>query len=425
MKFGHILSWEHSIHGLKGKAPYIVSQLAYGDIWAVSETHLCAQSMQTFRSGLHFAESPYRYCVGGHPVPAQNNCMFHSAWRGVALLSKFPTRPLPHHWPQGIYESSRIQVTATLVHDTWLTGATIYGEPESAAYPQQKQNNEQLLQCAISQVCHLSKGPRFIAGDWNVLAQTLPAFDALMEAGFMDLQDIALQRWGRSISPTCKTATRKDFCYISSEMQTLLQSVHVAEDIFPDHAVMWGVFHNMAQLLPKQVWLTPKAFPWPKDWQVDPQFWNCTEGTVDQRYSALWSHIEASAKGSVPFPIPKSAMGRAKTLATKPVYEGKFTPPKKKPEQGMFNHITLLHLSDMLSGYGKPADSRHMSVLPEQVTLNLPMPVPCGVLFCVPGVFIPRSQNGGPAVSGGQLVPRCNFLLSRPCMLLRNRFLTP
>ena len=315
--------------GLKGKAPYIVSHLAHGDIWAVSETHLCAQSMQAFRSGLHFAESPYRYCVGGHPVPAQNNRMFHSAWRGVALLSKFPTRPLPNQWSQGIYESSRIQVTATLVHDTWLTGATVYGEPESAAYPQQKQNNEQLLQCAISQVCHLSKGPRFIAGDWNVLTQSLPAFDALTDAGFMDLQDIALHRWGRSISPTCKNATRKDFCYISAEMQHLLHSVHVAEDIFPDHAVMWGVFHNMARQLPKQVWLTLKAFPWPKDWHVDPQFWNNTEGTVDQRYAALWSHIEATAHEAVPFTVPKTAMGRAKTIATKPVLEGKFTPPKK------------------------------------------------------------------------------------------------
>ena len=151
--------------GLKGKAPYIVSHLTHGDIWAVSETHLCTQSLQRFRTGLHFADSPYKYCVGGHPVPSQSNRMFHSAWRGVAVLSKFLTRPLPVQWPEGIYESSRIQITATLVHNSWLTGATVYGEPESSTYPFQKQNNEQLLQCTINHVCHLSKGPRYVAGD--------------------------------------------------------------------------------------------------------------------------------------------------------------------------------------------------------------------------------------------------------------------
>ena len=71
---------------------------------------------------------------GGHPVPAHNNCMLHPDWRGVAWLPTVPTRPLPNPWPHGMFELSRVQVTATLVHDTWLTGAAVYGVPESAAY---------------------------------------------------------------------------------------------------------------------------------------------------------------------------------------------------------------------------------------------------------------------------------------------------
>lgn len=69
--------------GLKGKAPFIVSHLAQGDIWAVSETHLCSQSMAAFRSSMHFAQGPFRFCVGGHPVPASSDRAFHAAWRGV------------------------------------------------------------------------------------------------------------------------------------------------------------------------------------------------------------------------------------------------------------------------------------------------------------------------------------------------------
>ena len=177
--------------GLPGKAPYIVSHLAHGDIWAISETHLCQQSMGQFKSSLHFAQSPFQYCVGGHPVPPQKNRMFHSAWRGVAVLSKHPTRQVPTCLPAGVHESSRTVVTTTLLHDTWVTGATVYGEPESSSYPHQKTNNEALLHSVANHVCHLATGPRFVAGDWNVTCHSLPVFSQLEAAGFQDLQDIA------------------------------------------------------------------------------------------------------------------------------------------------------------------------------------------------------------------------------------------
>ena len=41
--------------GLRGKAPYIVSHLAFGDIWAVTETHLSCTDVHAFRAGLSFA----------------------------------------------------------------------------------------------------------------------------------------------------------------------------------------------------------------------------------------------------------------------------------------------------------------------------------------------------------------------------------
>lgn len=315
--------------GLNGKAPFIVSQLNHGDVWAVSETHLCSQSMQKFRSSMHFAEGQYRYCVGGHPVPSQTNRMFHTAWRGVAVLSKHPTRPLPHQWPHGVYESSRSVVTATLLQDVWLTGATVYGEPESAFYPNCKANTETLLRHAVDQVCHLSLGPRFVAGDWNVSPGTLPVFEALEAAGFRDMQDIAAGLWGQKIVPTCKAVTRKDYCFISRELQHLLKEVHVANDFFPDHAVMWGVFRSLSQVLPRHVWFTPKPFPWPNDWNVDPGLWENMQTGCDEKYQALWSHIETAAAHSLPFALPKQVFGRATTTSTVAVRDGKLAPLKR------------------------------------------------------------------------------------------------
>ena len=315
--------------GLKGKATYIVSQLAHGDIWAVTETHLCDQSMRLFRSSLHFAQGPFRYCIGGHPVPAQHNRVYHSAWRGVAIISQHPTRAVPTCWQEGLYESSRSLVTTTLINDVWVTGATVYGEPESASYPNQKAHNEALLNAAAGQVCFLNKGPRFVAGDWNVAHGSLPAFDQLASAGFVDLQDLAAQAWGTPVAPTCKEKTRKDFCFISRELQALLKDVQVIQDVFPDHAVLQGTFHSLGMVSPRHIWPVAQPFPWPTDWTVDPSFWCRTEGTCDQRYLALWNHIESQACQALPFKVPKSAAGRATTTDTKKVTDGRIPPPKR------------------------------------------------------------------------------------------------
>ena len=315
--------------GLKGKAPYVVSQLAHGDIWAVTETHLSDQSMNAFRASMQFARSAHRYCVPGFPVPAQSNRVFHSAWRGVAVLSKHPTRAVNTCWPEGIYESSRAMISTTLVGAVWVTGATVYGEPESGSYPQQKANNEALLHAAASQVCFLHKGPRFVAGDWNVAYGTLHAFDMLENAGFVDLQDLALQRWGMPVSPTCKEKTRKDFCFVPRELQSLLISVQVLPDIFPDHAVLQGTFHSLGHVPPRSIWSSAKPFPWPVDWQVEPDAYDKCPGDCDAKYVSLWKHIEDSAAKALPFSVPAAARGRAATQQTRNVVDGTFPPPKR------------------------------------------------------------------------------------------------
>ena len=158
---------------------------------------------------------------------------------------------------------------------------------------------------------------------------TIPAFETLQQAGFMDLQDVACIRWGIPIKPTCKSATRKDFCYISRELQGLLHSVLVDDEIFPDHAVIRGVFHSPAQCIPRHVWVSPQPFPWPAHWEVDPNFWTNTDSTCDIRYQALWHHIEHQAAKAVPYPVPKKCFGRASTHQTRQLKEGRISPPKR------------------------------------------------------------------------------------------------
>ena len=129
-----------------------------------------------------------------------------------------PTRTLPLHGHDEVYESSRALVTATLMDDIWITGGVVYGEPDGHLYPQHNQHNELLLQAVVSQVCGLAVGPRFVAGDWNSSPNSLPVFALLQSFGFRDIQDVAWERWG--IQPKKPASVKRGriiaFCPLNS-----------------------------------------------------------------------------------------------------------------------------------------------------------------------------------------------------------------
>ena len=181
----------------------------------------------------------------------------------------------------------------------------------------------------------LSTGPRVIAGDWNVSLGELPVFDMLRQAGFRDLQDVAEDRWGIAPVPTCKFKTRKDFCFISRELQDLLTHVSVINDLWPDHAVVQGHFQRLKHVVPHDVWRRPSAFPWPPHWQVDSGYWDSLDGPIDAMYMRLWEHFETTAAARLPFPVQKSMTGRAKTTSVTAVRPG-LRPPMRVGRPGDF-----------------------------------------------------------------------------------------
>lgn len=310
--------------GLRSKATYVVEHMAHGDMWAFSETHLNSREVGSFNSGLRFAESDFQPLLGGCPVPQSPDNT--GSWKGVGVLSKTPVRHIPNSWPVGVWKSSRAMAFTSLVDDVWMTGGIVYGEPESQQYPARLVHNEALLQAVTASVGFLSSGPRFIAGDWNVAYGELPVFSTLESLGFRDLQDVAQERWGVSPFPTCKMKTRKDFCFISPELQQLLLKVEVCADVWPDHAIVTGTFQRVKCCVSREVWRMPGEFPWPKEWQVDSSYWRCSQGELDSRYASLWNHIEVNAAQGVPFSVPRQSFGRASTTSTSTAQTGKFSP---------------------------------------------------------------------------------------------------
>ena len=310
--------------GLRNKAPYVVSQMSHGDLWMFSETHLCSRELNAFNSGLKFSRSAFQPLVGGFPVPDSHDNT--GRWKGVGVLSKTPIRLIPQDWEVAIAKSSRAMVFTTLVDDLWVTGGLVYGEPASKLYPDRLKNTEALLQAVVSTVGYMSTGPRVIAGDWNVEYGELPVFDLLENAGFRDLQDVASDRWGLSLAPTCKSKTRKDYCFISRELQDLLLHVSLLNDLWPDHSVLQGHFKRLSNAVPCDVWRRPGVFPWPSSWTVDPCLWTKLHGSMDERYSLMWQHFEQTAANCLPFSVPKNVMGRAGTKSIKHVKHGRMPP---------------------------------------------------------------------------------------------------
>ena len=81
--------------GLNGKQQILAEHLSYGDIWAVSETHLSSRSMFAFKRGLQASKNPFKFVVAGHPTPLRPHSEHTGTWSGVAVLSQHPTRALP------------------------------------------------------------------------------------------------------------------------------------------------------------------------------------------------------------------------------------------------------------------------------------------------------------------------------------------
>eukprot|EP00435_Cladocopium_sp_Y103_P041452 s2524_g11.t1 len=319
--------------GLRNKANYVHSEVPAGDLRAISETHFFGRDLQRFRAGLRFAKSDYKYCVVDQPS-LKPTILQKDSWKGVAVLSPHPTRHVPSSLPFEIVNSSRAIITTSLIRDAWVTGATLYGEPDGHLYPARVEHNAALLHHAACQICHLQTGLRFVAGDLNMSPDDVPAFDILRGAGFKDVQDLAEEIWGVAIQPTCKGKTRKDYLFISPELQCLLTEVRVLQDIWPDHAVLLASFQSARNLPKRMAWPAPGEFPWPKDFACSFQ-WQLDHPDPSSHYSAMWAAIESQAAQQCPVPVTTRMKGCAQQCAPKPVSRLSH-PPGKAGRPGDF-----------------------------------------------------------------------------------------
>ena len=292
-------------------------------VYAVSETHLTNSSIARFRGELKSSKVPFEL-KHGPPAPTKSDSWSSTGGRhtGVGFLSSFPSRSVMGTWDQSVVESVRAYAAHFLIQQTWITGGVVYG----AANQSQSKSVQEYTNSLIEEVAKFvtsQPGPKFIAGDFNQHPGVLDAMDKLESQGWVELQDLAFRRWAINPAMTCKGKSRKDFVYISGELQSVVQSVAVINDIFPDHAALVAKMNDLSSIEPIPMWYIPTRIT--KDQKVMQQVrddiepapvWHQVNPT--EAYQQLWKSFEArvdAACDSLGQPrLTNRNKGRAATL---------------------------------------------------------------------------------------------------------------
>ena len=329
--------------GLCSKTDMIAFQP--GDIWVASETHLTRSGVVKLRTGLKALRSQYQYVVPGAPC-VQRSSADVGIYSGVAMISAYPARPLPHDFCQNSFLSSRIQVAGVNVAGQWIHVGMVYGVPKGKTHCQALYQTEVLLEQVIDRVGCQVDGPRIVCGDFNFPEECLYQTKRLLDLGFVEVQTYALKKWGVTEVPTGKGSKKLDQVWISRELQSQLIGVTVEHDWWPDHAIVQCRFSSSHCDEPSQHWPMPKKFPWPTDWHSDITF--DRQLPVTEAYAKLWIDIETQAEAKVVADgsyVPYPAKGRAQTLV--PVQTKGYHSPCKLGRHGdlnpEFHGVSLKH----------------------------------------------------------------------------------
>ena len=150
--------------GLMGKSTLLAD--VNTDIIAVSETHLTAVSGSVLRSSLR-TRSAYKYVITGSPMEPRTTTSAAGQYAGVAVVSKQPSRALCSAWPTDMYATGRVQLVGSLMGQQWVSGAVVYGYPQSKLHTNATAKTAGILAHVFEQLTKFAQGPRYMAGDWN------------------------------------------------------------------------------------------------------------------------------------------------------------------------------------------------------------------------------------------------------------------
>eukprot|EP00438_Fugacium_kawagutii_P034754 Skav221193 [mRNA] locus=scaffold3557:101113:110462:+ [translate_table: standard] len=315
--------------GVLGKTASLASLEV--ELLAISETHLTSTSKKMFQSSLQ-ANSNHRFVATGHPMQARYVDQVAGQWSGVATTASVPCRPLCANWPPDLYETGRVLLTGAFVGDVWITGGLVYGYPQSKCHKNPLQRTSAMLSFLAEHLLTVATGPRYFCGDWNHDIDAFEVTELHTRCGWKEVQVLQHQLHGTPIQHTCKGKTRKDFLWLSQELQACFVSCEVLHEVFSDHSVLKTSFRMDTSHIRRFVWPTPQQVPWnlvskqPETTEFPPG----TDPTV--QYQLLWERQETCAAAELGVQWKSSMAGRGHQ--SKPRMVQGWVPPPRKGRSG-------------------------------------------------------------------------------------------
>jgi len=242
--------------GVAGKA-VLFADLPPG-IYALSETHLTTRGRSRFMQEVKYAKLSMRLTTG-HDAPYKKEGLraIGGKHTGVGFLSTYPVRSILSGWDPELYRTSRLHAATFQVHQTCIAGAVCYGYAHAADSKQTQEQTDRLLQQLTHQIVLGFPGPAFVAGDFNQVSGVLHEPQIWEARGWREIQTWANEQFGISPTPTCCHTSRKDFVYMSPQLQQLLKSCQNSFDKFPDHSTLIGLMELPSKPQPIARWPQP------------------------------------------------------------------------------------------------------------------------------------------------------------------------
>ena len=256
----------------------------------------------------------------------------------MGFLSTAPSRAIPNAWPPDQCQANRIHAACFQMGPRPVLGGVIYGYPVNPESVETQQATEALCHTLGSTLVQEQVGLRFIAGDFNQHDQALTSMVEWCNKGWVNAQKWAYDKFGIQVRVTCKGSTTKDHLFLSPELAAYLKSVHVEDDWFPDHSLLYAKFDSFGHPPNIPLWRQPAELPWHDCPALDPgetQQFTLPEQDPSSQYAAICHELERrvdSALRTKCKQLHKHEKGRAQTREARFVQE--YAHPPKKGRAG-------------------------------------------------------------------------------------------
>lgn len=197
-------------------------------------------------------------------------------------------------WKDTDWQTARIHAGAAFINNWWIKMGVCYGYANAPGCTETRHRTEHLLAELTQRIVYQAQGPRVICGDFNQSSEALRHAAIWRTQGFIEIQELALQRWGRPVTPTCQDKTITDYVWVSRELWPYITAVHT-------DAALWAELSHLDPPRPIPIWRKPLSLPWeelPPKAQV-PDFCVDSSKTSTQQLQAIFGAVESGVDNTL------------------------------------------------------------------------------------------------------------------------------